>query len=350
MNRKLLSAALLLGVASAVAVQSFAAADKAAAKEKEAKLLAVLKSDAPQHEKAAACRELGVYGSADAVPVLAGMLGDEKMSHMARYALEPNPSPAVDQALRDALGQVKGRPQLGVIGSLGVRKDAKAVGPLSELLGSADADTAQAAARALGKIGTADAAKAIQTALPKTAEGNVVAFCEGLFRCAEALAAKGQKDQATALYDQLRAMKGPHQAITGGIRGAILVRGKDGVKLLSEYLASKDYLPFAAACHTAIDLREKEVTAALVAAMKGLPADNQVLVLQTLGVRGEASAVPAVTAAAKSGDKPVRLAAIRALGEIGDPASAPVLTDLSKDGDGELAGAAKKALSSLPAK
>ena len=46
---------------------------------------------------------------------------------MARYALETIPDPSVDDALRDALGKLKGRPLLGVIGSLGVRRDAKAV-------------------------------------------------------------------------------------------------------------------------------------------------------------------------------------------------------------------------------
>ena len=67
----------------------------------------------------------------EAVPTLAALLGDEKLSHMARYALEAIPDPSVDDALRDALGKLQGRPRLGVIGSLGVRRDAKAVDALA---------------------------------------------------------------------------------------------------------------------------------------------------------------------------------------------------------------------------
>ena len=100
----------------------------------EAKLIAVLKSGATQEEKAAACRQLARVATKQSVPALASLLGDEKLSHMARYALETIPDPSVDDALRDALGKLKGRPLLGVIGSLGVRRDAKAVDAIAKLL------------------------------------------------------------------------------------------------------------------------------------------------------------------------------------------------------------------------
>ena len=75
----------------------------------------------------------------------------------------------------------------------------------------------------LGKIGTLKAAKDIQGAFPTTAAGNQLAFCEGLFRCAEAMAAKDQKADAQAIYDELRTLKAaPHQVRTGALRGAIL--------------------------------------------------------------------------------------------------------------------------------
>ena len=52
----------------------------------------------------------------------------------------------------------------------------------------------QASARALGRIGTLEASKALETALPKTAEANRLAIYEGLFRCADVLAqAQGQR-------------------------------------------------------------------------------------------------------------------------------------------------------------
>jgi HEAT repeat protein len=132
-----------------------------ATKEEEGKLIAVLKSDAPQKEKADACRNLAVIGTKDAVPALAALLGDEKLAHMARYGLEPIPDPAVDDALRAALGNVKGGPLVGVLGSIGVRRDAKAVPAVVGMLQDADAEVARAAAKALGKIGSPEAAKAL---------------------------------------------------------------------------------------------------------------------------------------------------------------------------------------------
>ena len=85
----------------------------------EAELLAVLRSDASVQEKSAACRQLAQVATKESVPTLAAMLGDEKLSHMARYALETIRDPAADAALRDALNTVAGSPRLGVIGSLG---------------------------------------------------------------------------------------------------------------------------------------------------------------------------------------------------------------------------------------
>jgi HEAT repeat protein len=97
-------------------------------------LIATLKSDAAHKEKADACRQLAMVGTKDAVPVLAALLSDEKLAHMARYALEPIPDPAVDDALRAALGRLKGRPLVGVICSIGVRRDRMAVQSLAKKL------------------------------------------------------------------------------------------------------------------------------------------------------------------------------------------------------------------------
>ena len=74
----------------------------------EDKLISILKSDAPLKEKADACQELTRVGTRQAVPVLAPLLADEKLSYWARYALEPIADPSVDTALRKALGKLKG--------------------------------------------------------------------------------------------------------------------------------------------------------------------------------------------------------------------------------------------------
>jgi HEAT repeat protein len=190
-----------------------ATTEKAQASSKdEAGLIAVLKSDAPRKAKADACRELGRIGTRASIGPLASLLCDEQLSHMARYGLEPIPDPAVDAALRDAAGKAKGRQLVGIIGSLGVRRDHNAVALLTKNLGASDAEVVQASARALGRIGTLDASKALESALPKTAEANRLAMYEGLFRCADVLRAQGQREAARAIYEQMRTAPAQVQA------------------------------------------------------------------------------------------------------------------------------------------
>jgi HEAT repeat protein len=315
----------------------------------EAQLIAVLKSHATRKEKADACRELARVGTKQAVPALAALLGDEKLSHMARYGLEPISDPSVDAALRDAMGRLKGRPLLGVIGSLGVRRDAKAVDSLAKLLADADDDIAQAAARALGKIGTPAAAKALDDALAGAPAANQVAFCEGLFRSAEALSAKGQRAQSLAIYDRLRGLsQAPQQVRAGALRGAILARGKEGIPLMIEAIRGTDYVLTAAAARTAMELPGPEVTAALAGELPKLPADKQVLLVNTLGYRGDASAGPALLALASKGPVPVRLAAIRNLTHLGHAPALTLLAELALTGEAELATAARECLGNFP--
>lgn len=342
--RFILVAALL----ASGAVRSFAQSFPPATKEAEAKLIAVLKSDASHKEKVDACRQLAVIGTKDAVPALAALLGDEKLSHMARYGLEPIPDPAVDDAFRDALGKLKGRPLVGVIGSIGVRRDAKAVPALAKLLHRPG--VAQAASRALGSIGTADAAKALTRALlADSTRVNELARCEGLLRCAERLAAEGQRDEAVGIYDHLRNLPAPHQVRGGALRGAILTRRRRAaVRLLRENLRSDDYILFSAACQTALQMPGAQVTQALAAALEDLPADNQILVIRTLGKRADPAALPALFSLTKTGEKSVRLAAIRAMPQIGDASAVPVLVELLADADRQISETAQESLAAIP--
>jgi HEAT repeat protein len=312
-------------------------------------LIAVLKSDASQKDKADACRQLAVVGGKDAVPALAAMLPDEKLNHVARGVLETIPDPAAEAALLDAVSQLNGRPLVGVIGSLGVLKSTKAAKPLSGLLAAADPDVAQAAARALGRIGTDEAAQVIQKALPKTTPVNRLAFCEGLLRCAEAMTARGETKSALGLYEELSKLKdAPHQVRAAATRGLILAGGKGGLGTLKSSLASSDYIVFAAAARTALELPGAEVTQMLVSLLPQLRPDNQVVVIGVLGKRADAAALSTLFAKAKEGDKAVRLAAVRAIAEIGKPNVVPELVALLANADREIAQAAQESLASVP--
>jgi HEAT repeat protein len=312
-------------------------------------LVAVIQSkDSSHKDKIDACRQLSVIGTPKAVEALAALLPDAQMSHMARYALEPMPHPSVDKALRNALSSLQGRQLVGVIGSIGVRRDNQAVADLAKFLDDSDNDVAQAAARTLGSIGNAAAVKALRAALPTASQANQLAVCEGLLRSAETLAADGRNKRAIAIYDLLREANVPQQVRGGALRGAILARGDAGVPILREHLRHKDYPMFAAAAQTAIEIQAAAATKALVSELPQLPQDNQILVLQVLGKRADQAALPAVTKAAREGQKPVRMAAIHTLAQIGSPESGPALLELMSAADQEIAQAAQESLASLP--
>ncbi len=339
MKRTLLFAALICTLACPV-IHAQEAHD-------ETKLIAVLNSDASRKAKADACRELTVVGTETAVSALAGLLGDEKLSHMARYALEPNPSPAVDAAFRKALKTLKGRPLIGVIGSVGVRRDTATVDALAGLLGSDDPEVAQAAARALGRIGNPAAAKALEGALAEVKPVLRPHVVEGLLRCAEALAA-GRNALAPDIYERLLGLDPlPHQVRTGALRGLVLARGNAGLPTLLNALISDDFRLVGAAARIGQEIPGTDATKVLAKALLMISPDAQVVLSLTLGKRADPAALPQLFALAKKGAPAARVAAIRAVTEIGDPAAVPVLMALHADEEEGVARAAREALAVL---
>ena len=117
------------------------------------KLVEILKdSNASEFAKAKACQRLAVVGDKTAVAALAALLGNPKLAHYARFGLEPISHPSADKALRDALGGLEGNLLIGVINSIGRRKDPKALDALAKLMHGNDEAVAEAARAALGRI------------------------------------------------------------------------------------------------------------------------------------------------------------------------------------------------------
>jgi HEAT repeat protein len=218
----------MFGLAAALVPESFAQKAPGTARDEEAKYLGVLaKPDASRKARADACRELGRVGSREAVAPLAALLDNEELSHMARYGLEPIPDPAVDAAFRDALGKLHGRRLVGVIGSIGVRRDPRAVEALSKKLGDADPEVAQAAARALGRIGNVEAVAALEKALGSAPDACRLAIGEGLLRGADVLRTQGQRKQAAEVYEKLREAKLPDYVREGAKRAEESLRPRN---------------------------------------------------------------------------------------------------------------------------
>lgn len=340
----LVSAALLC------ALSLHAADTKPSAAEMQRKLIGVLQSDAAGGEKALACKQLAIYGTADAVPALAALLSNPELSSWARIGLEAIPGPATDEALRQALGTLDGRLLVGVINSIGVRRDAKAVDGLAAKLDAADPQVASAAAVALGRIGGDGVAKALTEAL-KTAPAAVKpAVAEGGILCAERFLAEGQNDKASKFYDTIRTAEVPKQRLLEATRGAILARQAKGISLLVEQLRSADKDYFGIGLRTARELPGVEVTETLAKELKRTPPQRQPMLLLALADRGDAAAVPTVLEAAQTGSKELRVAAIRVLERFEAGASVPVLLRAATEADAQVVQAAMGTLQRLSGK
>ncbi len=194
-------------------------------KELESRLAAVLSTEVSRDAKDFVCRKLRVIGTAASVPALAVLLPDEKLSHMARYALERMPDAEAAQAMRDALPQVNGALKVGVIGSLGVRRDAASVALIAPLVGEADEAVACAAACALGDIGTVEAVKGLKESSAGDAKVKA-AVADALLACAERMLAQGQKVQALAIYKGLVSDDQPKLVRVAATRGVLACAGK----------------------------------------------------------------------------------------------------------------------------
>jgi HEAT repeat protein len=316
--------------------------------EEERKLIAVLRSDAPAAEKAITCKRLAVYGTDQAVPVLAPLLTDEQLASWARIALEVIPGDAADAALRQAIPKLQGRLLVGTINSIGVRRDAKAINTLESNLKNNDPEAASAAAVALGRIGGSQAASALKSALPGANTAIRAAVAEGCVRCAEHFLASGQASAAIKLYDLVRKSAVPKQNMLEAIRGAILARKADGIPLLLEQLRSSDKALFQIGLRTARELPGSQATQAVAAEMRRASPERQPLFLLALADRGDDQAMPIILEAAKNGSKKMRLVAVGILDRMGKVSSVPTLLEVASEKDPELNQAALVAITRMP--
>lgn len=343
------SAVVLFGtmIALTVALSAIVKA-QAPAPKSEQELIAVLRSDAPDAEKGLACKNLSVYGSSEAVSELAKLLPNERLNSWARIALEAIPGSAVDEALRSATGQLQGRLLVGVINSIGVRRDSGAVDLLSKRLEDKDAEVASAAAVALGRVGNPAATQSLRRALAGAPPGVRSAVAEGLVLCAERYLADNNSSEATKIYDEVRKADVPRQRMLEATRGAILARGKDGIPLLVEQLRSNDKGLFQIALGTAREFSGGDVDKALAAELDRAFPERAALIVLAMADRPNTVDLAAVLKAAGNGPKPVRLAAIGALGRIGNATCLAPLLDVAVESDADVAKKAKEALADLP--
>ena len=238
---------------------------------------------------------------------------DPELTSWARIALEAIPGPEADAALRHATDKVQGRVLVGVINSIAVRRDPKAVSLLIKKLNSPDPEVASAAAVALGRIGGTKAGEALTKALATAPEAVRTAVAQGCILCAERLIAQGKRPEAVKLYDTVRVANVPWNRQLEAIRGAILARQSAGLPLLLTQLRWPDKAMFGIGLSTARELPGRDVTEALAAELRRCSPDRQSYLLLAIADRTDDAVMPTILQAATSGPRKLRLTAVGVL-------------------------------------
>lgn len=296
----------------------------------------VLKSqETPIFEKARACQQLGESGTAEAVPVLASLLGDARLSAYARAGLERIPGPAASAALRKALDDLDGTLQIGVIHSLGALRDERAVKALVTLAGKSDPKVAQAALLALGRIATEPAASVVVKALTAQTPAMRAEAAAACLLCAEQQLKRGKAEQATATYDAILKANVPLSYRIGATRGAILSRQNDQIAFLVRQWHSTEPAIRDVAVLTVRQNPSVLFAAAINDQIATAPRDLQILLIEALTDCHNAQSMPVVWGKAVSDDARVRVAALKVLERIAGPDTVPALIKVLERGDGD---------------
>ncbi len=293
------------------------------------------------------CKQLRMLGTEAHAPTLVKMLDDPKTAEMARQTLEAIPGDASLQALRNALGKLKGTARMGVVNSLGVRRDETSVPPITKLARSEDAALANAALEALGRIATPQAAEALEQLAPHAPDP--VRKREALLLCAQRLAADGHRDAAARIYRGMLDDQFPVSADMGMLAGLVAADPEGGAELLLTAIRSADERAARQAAQLTHRIPGRELTARLAALLQHLPPPRHTLVVDVLAERGDPAAASAVAKLMDSKHEAVRAAAIRAMGQLGDAESVARLVALAANEGGAVQAAARQALSRLTA-
>jgi len=308
---------------------------------------ALTAADTTADSKRFILRELSIAGTAKEVPLLAGLLLDKDLSDMARYAMERIPDPSALDAMRAALPKAAGKQKIGIINSLGQRKDAASTAALVPLLKDSDAGVASAAAAALGRIATPQAATAIAEARTGAPPAVKAVLDDAYLLCADELLRQKKNDDAAAIYQGLFKISEPKPVRMAALRGIIASGGEKTLPLLTELLTGTDREMQAMVLRFLRETTGTGTTKALVELLPKLPPPTQALLLEDLSTRGDPAALPAVMTAAQSTDEIVKLAAVKAMGTLGDASTLETLVGLAA-GAGPLAEEARRSLDRLP--
>jgi HEAT repeat protein len=232
------------------------------------------------------------------------------LSHYARLVLERIGSVKSDAALLAALESAPDAVKPGIMGSLGVRRDANAVKPLGKLAVNSDPAVAAAAIGALGRIGGTSAAGILRKLKP--AESLAPVHTDALLDCARSLTGS----RAAALYEQVLAGKSLQRVSALG--GLLAADEKKAVALMVGFVKGDDAQMFGGVLTLVCGEKSAALTKAMADVLATLPDAKKAALITALGARGDTAALGGIAGCVTSTNELIRTTALMALGKIGN--------------------------------
>ena len=315
----------------------------------EGRLIAVLQGDATDLAKDYACRQLVIVGSDASLPALAALLTNPRMAYMARYALEGIGSPTVKQTLRDMLAKTAGQQKIGVVISLGRLADADAVSPIAGLLQNENDALREVCLIALGRIGNAPAAEAIQAFAAKTPESLQQTLLDAQLDAVESLCLQGDHKRAAEICNSLLASDS-EDVKAAAFRGLLAASPSESMTMVIDALKSDEPWRRAVAADWVVGLDSPDQIQTIAAAAGDLPPAGKVAAFLSLKYRCHSAIREAALKALDQPQADVRSAALVALINSGAPADVPTLAALMvTTEDAQLSQAVFETLRLMPA-
>jgi HEAT repeat protein len=308
----------------------------------EKRLIQFLDSDATLAGKDFVCRHLAVIGSEVSIPVLSKLILKPLTCEMSRSVLEKIPGEKADRALREALAKVDEEHRVGVINSIGVRRDRKAVRLLIPLLDAPA--TVDPAAAALARIGDREALDALFSAKTTGDERIRAKVQEALMDWADECLAEGRNQAALLIYRDMVFMSEPDQIRIAGLQGIARAAGVGAIPTLFSALADGEMPVQAAALKLLMQFESPGVTKQLIKRYPALPERTKVRLIGGLADGNDRTATSFILGEAKKGPDSVRAAALQALARLGDASCISLLSATAADSSGIVQEAARGSL------
>lgn len=286
----------------------------------EARLLAILESrTSSAAAKEFAANQLYRLCDGDTVSAFRKLLLRSDTSALARRGLELITHPNAETALLETLDQSKGSIMVGIVESLGNKRDPAAINALRRTAKAGNAEVCRAALVALGKIPDPAVKNALQwcrTNLTRPMRPHATdAYIQAGWTCIEF------EDFATAIdiFDSLLIEVEPIEIRAQGLRGLIRAERDNAVPIIIEAMTSEETALQAVGAEEAERVPGRKATEAFMAAFPDLVPENQAILLHAFAKRGDDAVLTTVTLATKSRHAVVRQAAIEVLRSFNHP-------------------------------